>query len=417
MKTNIIKSFAVVLLLGVSVVVLQRTEFRSTLHDILGIGVSNAAQDAGPQTTEAAPPRVEVAEVVAKQITPYSEFTGFLEASKSVYLRPRVSGLIEAVTVPEGENVEAGQPLFQIDPRPFSVALAAARADLQQAVVLMENAQDERKRAEVLARKGAVPDKVLDDAAALERQRATQVDRAKAAVAAAELDLSFASVEAPITGRVDRVLVDEGNLVSGGDAGSATLLTTIVATDVLHVYFDIDEATYLNLANRTGAKDSFKGLGLAVQIGLAGDDGFPHSGILEFLSNRVDQETGTIRARATVSNQEGQLTPGLYARVKMATGMPTSSILIAEAAVGVEQGRRYVLALTEANEVEYRPVELGQKQGGLRVISSGLKRGDRIILKGLVGPGAKVKPDLVDMPHDGSNRELQLTAAPQEARL
>jgi gold/copper resistance efflux system membrane fusion protein len=417
MKTNIMKSFAVVLLLGVSVVVLQRTEFRSTLHDILGIGVSNAAQDAGPQTTEAAPPRVEVAEVVAKQITPYSEFTGFLEASKSVYLRPRVSGLIKAVTVPEGENVEAGQALFQIDPRPFNVALAAARADLQQAVVLMENAQDERKRAEVLARKGSVPDKVLDDAAALERQRATQVDRAKAAVAAAELDLSFASVEAPITGRVDRVLVDEGNLVSGGDAGSATLLTTIVATDVLHVYFDIDEATYLNLANWTGAKDSFKGLGLAVQIGLADDDGFPHSGVLEFLSNRVDQETGTIRARASVSNREGRLTPGLYARVKMATGLPTPSILIAESAVGVEQGRRYVLALTEANEVEYRSVELGQKQGGLRVISSGLKHGDRIVLKGLVGPGAKVTPNLVDMPVDGTNRELPVAAAQQEARL
>lgn len=232
-------------------------------------GIAIAARDAKDEGKAAAPPagapmapQVPVAEVITRTVAPSAEYTGFLAAPKTVELRSRVGGAVDAVSVPEGSLVRKGQLLFQIDPRPFQVTLDTAAAQLQQAEVLASQAQADFDRAERLVATGAVARKTYDDAVSARSARQAQVQAAKAAVAAARLDLSYARVTAPIAGRVDRVLVTEGNLVSGGVAGAATLLTTIVSIDPLHVYFDIDEATYLNVVSRSRPCSILHDLGL-----------------------------------------------------------------------------------------------------------------------------------------------------------
>jgi len=342
-------------------------------------------------------PRVPVAEVIERAITPSSDFTGFLAAPETVELRSRVGGAIHAVSVPEGGLVRKGQRLFQIDPRPFQVALDTAAAQLRQAEVLATQAQADFDRARRLVSTGAVSRKTYDDAVSARSARQAQVQVAKAAVAAARLDLSYAHITAPISGRVDRVLVTEGNLVSGGAAGAATLLTTIVSIDPIHAYFDIDEATYLN-AVRQARPDAGGGeSSLPVDLGLTTDKGFPYRGVLDFVGNRIDRSTGTIRARAVVPNPDGQLAPGLFARARLATGAERLAILVDDQAVGTDQGKNYVLLVDKDNLAQYRAVELGRMADGLRIIDAGLQAGDKIVIKGLVRPGMRVTPDLVPM--------------------
>lgn len=342
-------------------------------------------------------PRVPVAEVIERAITPSSDFTGFLAAPETVELRSRVGGAIHAVSVPEGGLVRKGQRLFQIDPRPFQVALDTAAAQLRQAEVLATQAQADFDRARRLVSTGAVSRKTYDDAISARSARQAQVQVAKAAVAAARLDLSYAHITAPISGRVDRVLVTEGNLVSGGAAGAATLLTTIVSIDPIHAYFDIDEATYLN-AVRQARPDAGGGeSSLPVDLGLTTDKGFPYRGLLDFVGNRIDRSTGTIRARAVVPNPDGQLAPGLFARARLATGAERLAILVDDQAVGTDQGKNYVLLVDKDNLAQYRAVELGRMADGLRIINAGLQAGDKIVIKGLVRPGMRVTPDLVPM--------------------
>ncbi|WP_094540659.1 efflux RND transporter periplasmic adaptor subunit [Brucella grignonensis] len=395
-----------------------RNEVRPYAENLMALVSSAAVSQAAAQSAQMPAPEVPVAEVVTRKVAPSAEFIGYLEATKSIELRPRVGGAIDAVSVPEGGLVRPGDLLFQIDPRPFQVALDGAKAQLQQAKVLLDQAEIDFKRAETLAPNGTVSRKTFDDAQAARRQRQAQVEIAKAAVAAAELDLSFTRVTAPIAGRVDRVLITEGNLVTGGNAqGATTLLTTIVSTYPLYVYFDIDEATYLGFVDRARASDSGRvGGKLPVRIGLMTDTGFPHAGELDFLGNRVDRSTGTIRARAVVKNPDGQLTPGLFARVKLVTAEPTQTVLIDEQAIGTDQGRRYVLALGAENKAEYRPVELGPMIDGLRVVSNGLRPGEKIIIKGLVRPGMQVDPQTVSMLSGQSVDGDRAAAASQEAR-
>lgn len=378
---------------------------------------SAALPYAAAQSGEMPAPQVPVAEVVTRKVALSTEFTGHLEASKLVELRPRVGGAIETVSVPEGELVQSGQALFEIDARPFQVVLDAAKAELQQAEVLLEHAETNFKRTASLAPNGTVSRKTFDDAQAARSQRQAQLAIAKAAVAAAELDLSFTRVTAPVDGRVDRVLVHEGNLVTGGNAGNATLLTTIVSTDPLYVYFDIDEATYLSFVARAWAQEHGKAnAALPVQIALMTDKEFTYNGALDFISNRIDRSTGTIRARAVVENPEGILAPGLFARIKLATSEPLQTVLIDDQAIGTDQGRRYVLVLGEGNKAEFRPVEIGTIVDGLRVISSGLQVGEKIIVKGLVGPGMQVTPQMISMVPERVSDSAQAEASQQEAR-
>ncbi|QPC95831.1 efflux RND transporter periplasmic adaptor subunit [Mesorhizobium sp. INR15] len=394
-----------------------RDEVEPYTSRLLALVSSTAVPEAAAQLDEMPVPQVPVAEVVSRKVALSVEFTGHLEATKVVELRPRVGGAIDAVSVPEGGLVRQGQLLFQIDPRPFQAALDAAKAQLQQAAVLLDQAEIDFKRVETLAPKGTVSRKTFDDAQTARRQRQAQVEIAKASVAGAELDLSFTRVTAPIGGRVDRVLVSEGNLVAGGNAGAATLLTTIVSTDPLYVYFDIDEATYLEFVVRARAIESGKAAGkIPVQVGLMTDAGFPHVGEFDFLGNRVDRSTGTIRARAVVKNPDGQLAPGLFARVNLVTAEPVQTVLIDDQAIGIDQGNRYVLVLGTEDKAEYRPVELGPMVDGLRVVTAGLNSGEKIIVKGLVRPGMRVAPQMVSMLPDQAADENRAAAETQEAR-
>nr|WP_026304625.1 efflux RND transporter periplasmic adaptor subunit [Kaistia granuli] len=413
---------ATLLLAGVAVAggtfaFVKSDEAGSYASRLLAFVSLTVAPEAAAQSSEMPLPQVPVAEVVTRAVARSVEFTGHLEATKVIELRPRVGGAIDAVSVPEGGLVRPGQLLFQIDPRPFEVALDAAKAQLQQAVVLFDQAEIDFGRIETLAPNGTVSRKTYDDARTAHRQRQAQIEIAKAALAAAELDLSFTRVTAPIGGRVDRVLVSEGNLVAGGNAGAATLLTTIVTTDPLYAYFDIDEATYLDFVARARAGESGKDAGrLPVQVGLMTDAGFPHAGEFDFLSNRVDRSTGTIRARAIVSNSDGRLAPGLFARANLVTAEPAQTVLIDDQAIGTDQGRRYVLVLGAGDKAEYRPVELGPMVDGLRVVTAGLAPGEKIIVKGLVRPGMQVSPQLISMLPGHSADGGRSAAAAQEAR-
>ncbi|CNU41496.1 auxiliary transport protein%2C membrane fusion protein (MFP) family [Salmonella enterica subsp. enterica serovar Bovismorbificans] len=216
---------------------------------------------------------------------------------------------------------------------------------------------------------------------------------AKAAVAAARLELSWTRITAPIAGRVDRILVTRGNLVSGGVAGNATLLTTIVSHNPMYVYFDIDEATWLKALRHTRSDKNPP----VVNMGLTTDNGLPYQGVLDFMGNQMNRSTGTIRARAVIPDPDGMLSPGLFARISLPIGEPRETVLIDDLAVSADQGKNYVLIVGKENQVEYRPVELGQMVDGFRVVTQGVQPGEKIILKGLVRPGMTVAPRLVPM--------------------
>ncbi len=388
---------------------MRRTfKFALAAGTIAAVGAAYAARDGSdhkdkasepPQEATSAPmaPQVPVAQVLQKNIQPSTDFTGFLAAPKSVELRSRVSGAVEAVSVPEGSLVRKGEPLFHIDPRPFQVALDTATAQLRRAEALAKQAQSDLDRSQKLVETGAVSRKNYDDALAARNAQQAQVQVAKASVAAAQLDMSYTHIRSPIAGRVDRVLVTEGNLVNGGSTDQASLLTTIVSTDPVHVYFDIDEATYLNAIRQSRPGSGDKTTALPVSIGLTSDKGFPYQGKLDFVGNQIDRSTGTIRARAVVPNPDDMLAPGLFARIRLATGGEQAAILIDDQAVGTDQGKRYVLVVDQNNQAQYRVVQPGPIVDGLRVIAAGLQAGEKIVIKGLVRPGMSITPQLVPM--------------------
>ncbi|MBL5826194.1 efflux RND transporter periplasmic adaptor subunit [Serratia fonticola] len=335
------------------------------------------------------PPSVPVAEVVVRPITPFVEFTGSLTAVKRVELRPRVAGYLQEVSVPEGRLVNQGDRLFLIDPREFVAAVNVAKARLREVEAASLLAKAEYARAEKLFAQKVVARAFLDTATAAVNAGKAQVDAAKAALDAAQLDLSFTRVTAPISGRVGQTLVTEGNYVASG----VTPLTTIVSINPLHVYFDVDERTYLRslAAGRTNATpESAKAT--KVMVALIADKTYSRSGHVDFLANAADRGTGTMRVRAVVDNPDGQLTPGLFAKVKMETGTPQPKVLISDLSIGTDQGSRYVLVVGKGDTTEYRPVELGPMADGMRVIEQGLQAGERIVVKGLVRPGMQITP-------------------------
>lgn len=351
--------------------------------------IISGCKEAVPSGTAAKPPGVPVAEVVVRPITPFVEFTGSLTAVKRVELRPRVAGYLQEVTVPEGRLVNQGDPLFLIDPREFVAAVNVAKARLREAEAASLLAKAEYTRAEKLFAQKVVARAFLDTATAAVNAGKAQVDAAKAALDAAQLDLSFTRVTAPISGRVGQTLVTEGNYVASG----VTPLTTIVSINPLHAYFDVDERTYLRslAADRTN-KTSEAAEVTKVMVALIADKTYSRPGRVDFLANSADRSTGTVRVRAVVDNPDGQLTPGLFAKVKLETGAPQPKVLVSDLSIGTDQGSRYVLVVGKDDTTEYRPVELGPIADGMRVIEQGLQAGERIVVKGLVRPGMQITP-------------------------
>ena len=332
-------------------------------------------------------PQVTVAPAIERVVADWDEFTGHFEAVNAVEVRPRVGGFLQRVGFTEGALVHQGDVLFVIDSRPYAAEVARAEAVLAQARTRNQLAGMEVERAQKLVNSQAISREELDARTSGRAEGDAGVRAAEAALRVARLNLEWTVVRAPISGRVGRAEITPGNLVQAG-APTPTLLTTIVSIDPIYVYFDTDEQAYLKYmgAQATGPK------GREVLIGLANETGFPHDGRLNFVDNRVDGTSGTIRARALLSNPNGLFTPGLFARVRLLGSSRHPATLVQDQAIGTDQDRKFVLVLKSDNTVEYRPVVTGRVVDGLRAVESGLKPGERVVINGLmrVRPGMKV---------------------------
>jgi multidrug efflux system membrane fusion protein len=339
-------------------------------------------------------PEVTVAPVIDRTVSESDDFTGHFEAVQSVEVRPRVSGFIQRVIFSEGATVRQGDPLFEIDPRPYEAEAARARAILEQAITREALARQEAERARRLVSTQAISREELDGRTSALAEAAGAVRAAEASLRTARLNIEWATVRAPISGRVGRAEITRGNLVQAGPP-TGSLLTTIVSLDPIYVYFDTDEQLYLKNATAFTALRSVPGGRVAprpVRIGLASESGFPHEGRLDFVDNQVDRTAGTIRVRAVVPNATHLFAPGLFARVQLAGGPARRARLIQDQAIGTDQDRKFVLVLRADSSVEYRAVTVGRMVDGLRIVESGLKAGENVVINGQlrVRPGMKV---------------------------
>ena len=354
--------------------------------------------------TAAEPPAPEVPVVrpVVREVTDYEDFAGRTEASAAVEVRARVTGYLDKVLFKDGDDVKKGDVLFEIDPRPYRAELEKAQAVVALAEARLKQADDAAKRAAALLASKAVSPEDLDKATADRAEAEAAVAVARASLQAAKLTLESSRVAAPFDGRVGRRLVDPGGLVKADD----TVLAVIAARDPMCVVFDVDERTALRLrrAVREG-KPRAEGEGsLTVAMGLADEEGFPHSGTVDFADNRVDPEKGTLRMRAAFANADGLLVPGLSARVRLTVGKPYKALLVPEEAVGLEEGMKFVLVVGEKDVVEQRKVDLGPRQDGWRAVKEGLREDDRVVVGGPKGlrPGTTVKPREAAVPVPGA---------------
>ena len=357
-------------------------------------GCSSSAQPKAP-----ALPEVSVAEVICKQVGDSDEFTGRLEAVNAVEVRPRVSGYLQSVHFREGAIVQQGDLLFQIDPRPFQAEVDRLKGDLSQAKAQRSRAQSDFERAERLHNNDGMSAEEYDRRAAVRNEAEARIASTEATLRGAQLNLEFTRVTAPITGRVGRAEITEGNLVEGG-AAQIKPLTSLVSLDPIYVYFDVDEQTYLKYARvtQTHGTTSHELRGEAL-LGLADEGGFPHVGQVSFVDNQVSSSTGTIRLRATFANRNLALTPGLFARIRLQGGGARGGCLTRDEAVVTDLSQKYVFVLGKNDTLEYRPVKLGPMTEGLRVVRDGLHQGDIVVVSGLqrVRPGATVTPKKVSM--------------------
>ncbi len=355
----------------------------------------------GGQAQSGPPPQVSVAAVLEKPVKDWDEFTGRFQAVETVEVRPRVSGYIDRVAFTEGGQVKSGALLFVIDPRPYKAEVDRAAADVKRYKTALELARIESVRVQRLKASGAVSQEELDERTSTVAQAEANVAGSEAALESASLNLSFTRVTSPITGRVSRAEVTRGNLVTGGNNGG-TLLSSVVSLDPIYLYFDTDEQSYLRYLQMARARDRSPDAPDPVRVGLADEEGFPHSGTVDFLDNQLNPQTGTIRARAVLANKDGQFTPGLFARVQLLASGEYSAILIDDRAVNTDQSQKYVFVLGPDNQIEYRKVKLGRVVNGLRIVREGLKSGDVIVVNGAqrVHPGVTVTPQRVAMGAD-----------------
>lgn len=355
----------------------------------LGAGCKKA------DTTAATPPpaNVTVAKPVAKRLVEWDEFTGRLEAVASVEVRARVSGYLQQANFQEGSEVKEGDLLFVIDPRLYKAELEQAQAELARARAQLELTILEAERATKLVQNRTISQEESDAKVKARQGAEGTLKAAQASVDAAKLQLEWTNVTAPISGRVSRKLVTEGNLISGG-TGATTLLTTIVSLDPIYCYFDVDERSalkYRDLA-REGKRDSALKGSIPAQMGLANQDGFPHQGKIDFVDNVISPTTGAIRARGIFPNADRLMAPGFFARVRIPGSGEYDALLIRDSAIGSDQGRPFVYIVGADNKVVQRPINPGPLEDGLRVVRDGLKPDERIVVNGLmaVRPGATV---------------------------
>lgn len=350
----------------------------------------------------APPPQVTVAQPLSRQITEWDEYTGRLAAPESVDIRARLSGYLSEASFSEGAMVRKGDLLFVIDRRPYEATLQAARASLAGARARVELAELNAARAAQLLASRTISQRDFDAASEERKAAAAAVAAAEAMVRSAELDLGFCEIRSPIAGRVGRRLVTPGNYVAGGSE-DATLLTTVVSLDPIHVYVNADERAYLRYQRlaQTGSRPSSRDVPNAVRMALADEEGFPHQGHMDFVDNKVDPATGTVQGRAVFPNPDGVLTPGLFARVQIVGEGPYPALLVPDAAIATDQAKRIVYVVGPDDVAQPREVTLGRLQGRLRVLRAGIEATDRIVINGL----QRVRAGMTVQPVDGAIEE------------
>jgi len=344
------------------------------------------------------PPMVTVAAPIERQINQWDDYVGRFEASRTVEVRPRVSGQIVGVHFTDGQVVRKGQLLFTIDPRPFTAALAEARAGIATAQAELALAETNLGRARRLLAAEAVSQSDVDRLTAAAQSARAALAAAQARVRSRALDVEFTQVRAPIGGRISDRRIDAGNIVSAGDAGG-TLLTTINALDPIYFTFDVPESLYLKTARERQVR---AGAGQTAEIKLQDEADYSWRGRLDFTDNGLSQNSGTVRARAVVANPTYFLAPGMFGNMRLADGRTATALLVPDAAVRTDQARKIVLVVGKGDTVAAKPVETGPLVGNLRAIRSGLAKSDRVIVQGVqfAMPGAKVKPRITQIKFD-----------------
>jgi multidrug efflux system membrane fusion protein len=342
----------------------------------------------------APPPAVSVVQPVAHDVVEWDEYIGRLESPETVEVRARVSGYLDKVHFKEGKEVKKGDLLFTIDRRPYQAEYDGADAEHQRAVSQAELAKNDFERAKKLIATKAISEEDFDTKAKTYAAAEASVMSAKAVEDSARLNLEFTEIRSPIDGRTSRAYVTEGNLVSSGISGSgATLLTTVVSLDPLYLYSDADERSilkYLQL-RREGSRVSARDEQIPAEMELADETGFPHKGYIDFVDNRIDPSTGTMRARGVFSNADHSLSPGFFGRIRIPGSGKYPALLIPDRALGSDQAQKFVYVVNAEKKVEFRPVTIGPIIDGLRVVKTGLKPGESIIVEGLL----RVRPGIV----------------------
>jgi RND family efflux transporter MFP subunit len=330
------------------------------------------------------------------EVIEWDEYTARFDAVEMVEVRPRVSGYLNEVAFKDGQSVKKGDLLFVIDPRPFERALEAAKAELELAKTRAENAGRDVERGRPLVERKIMSEKVFDDRANAHREAEAQVKVAAARVKIAELDLSFTRIIAPVSGRISRTLMSTGAYIAGGGAQNTPVLTTIVSQDPIHLYFDVSENNYIKYKRlgQKGAKAGASEIGAIVLVALPDERDFKHKGLLDFIDNRLDTGTGTLRARAVLENASGFFSPGMFARVRVPGSPAYSAMLLPDSAISSDQASKFVLVVGEDGTVTRKPVQLGPLYNGLRIVRTGITGDDWIVTNGLqrARPGNKVTP-------------------------
>jgi multidrug efflux system membrane fusion protein len=369
---------------------LRRQLIGAALVLLIGGGYALYYHAGAKPTPQAAPPPspVTVETVQPRTVHPFAEFSGRINAVDYAEIRPQVSGRITEIRFHDGQTVKQGDILFVIDPRPYQAAVEKAQGDLASAVNNARLAKIEHDRGDRLVKAQALAQESFDQRVNADGVAQAAVQSAQAALAAARLNVDYAYVKAPISGRIGRAEITLGNLV--GTTPTPPLLASIVSGNGVYADFEVDEQTYLANVRDHGTQSP-----LPVELTVSGDSGHVYRGAIESFDNHIDSGSGTIRARARFANEDGALVPGMFVSVRMGGVTLDKALLVPQSAIGNDQSKRFVFVVGAGDKAEYRPVELGPDVDGDRVVLSGLKAGDRVILDGLqkLGPGAPVAPE------------------------